>query len=399
MQDMLAVTAYRARRCIPLAGERLAVGSALLRPLAVLHDALLVCADGKLAYVGAYDAAQVPAGVRVQDMGEVTLVPAAINCHTHIQLSHLAGRTLWRQGFAPWLRSLIPLLSEPLQPEIMQKTLQDMACAGTAHVADFTGSGVALVGDAVLRAELSCSLVVEWFGFTPQAPDAVWPPCSRAALPVVPDALHTCLSPVGHALYSTGSDTVRQAHAWCRQHQRPFSLHLAESPEETQMLCTGKGPLVDLYSERVLPAAWAAPGLRPVQWAARLGILGPETLAVHCVQCTASDTATLAASGTGVCLCPRSNDMLAVGQAPVREFAQAGVRLCLGSDGLTSCEDMNVWQDALTLLRRDTLPVPALLRMLTCNAAELLGLGDAGTLEKGKRARWAVLPPEMASGW
>lgn len=387
--------AWRVRRLITMAEEEEAFGAALFRPLSIQDDALLVSVDGLVAYAGPYSVTLLPLGVPIQDLGEVTMVPAAVNAHTHIQLSHLAGRTLWGQGFTPWLRSLVPLLTEPLSVEAMGRTTAAMAAAGTAVAGDFSSHGLAMAARACLAAGMACSLLAEWFGFFNADTNAVWPPHVQPVLENIPPSCHLRMAPAGHALYSTRRETLNQAHAWCRAHALPFSMHLAESPEETQALTSGDGPLVDFYAPRVLPANWRAPGMPPVELAARWGLLGPETLAVHCVQCDATDMATLAASGTHVCLCPRSNAHLAVGIAPVSAMVTAGVRLCLGSDGLTSNTDMNVWQDALVLLRQGLLPAMALLRLLTRNGAKALYRDDVGFLAPGMPARWALLPEEM----
>ena len=158
----------------------------------------------------------------------------------------------------------------------------------------------------------------------------------------------------------------------------------------------GDGPLWELYAGTVLPHSWQAPHMRPVAWARSLGLLGPGTLAVHCVHVDAAEAALLAHSGTAVCLCPRSNANLAVGVAPVEMLAHAGVLLCLGTDGLSSCTDLDVRKEAVALRQRWGLPAEALIRMLTVNAVAALGLGDTlGRLYPGSTAGIAVLPEEL----
>ena len=419
----LPVRAVRARRLIALADEGPSTGKALYRPLTVQDDALLVAHAGRLVYAGRYRPQQVPVGVEVEDMGEVTLVPAAINAHTHIQLSHVAGRTLWGQGFVPWLRSLIALLGEPLDPQAMDAALGQMA-AGTAHVGDYTGQGMALAAQTALRHHMGCTLFAEWFGFLLPSPASlplsasqeaqagpsssllqgplvlegdIWPPRCRAVLDQVPVEAHVACAPAGHALYSTHENFLRAAHAWCCTHELPFALHLAEFPEETEALVHGRGSLVDLYTPVVLPPQWRAPGLPPVPLARRWGLLGPHTLAVHCVHCDAGDRALLAEAGARVCLCPRSNAHLNVGTASVQDLADAGLLLCLGTDGLSSNLDLDVWKEAIYLHQQDVLPSAALLRLVTRNGAAALLRHDVGALAPGKRARWAVLPSEWES--
>lgn len=69
-------------------------------------------------------------------------------------------------------------------------------------------------------------------------------------------------APGGHALYSTGPEILAAARQDCVRMGRVFSFHLAESPEETQMLTTGDGPARLFYDMR-LPPGWTAPACAP----------------------------------------------------------------------------------------------------------------------------------------
>ena len=97
-----------------------------------------------------------------------------------------------------------------------------------------------------------------------------------------------------------------------------LSIHVAESDEEMQLLRDGTGPFKDFLIERgAWDPAWKAPGLTPVEYLDRLGVLTPRTLAVHCVHLDHQDLSRLQARGLTVVTCPRSNQRLGVGKAPV----------------------------------------------------------------------------------
>ncbi len=66
------------------------------------------------------------------------------------------------------------------------------------------------------------------------------------------------------------------------------------------------------------------------------GILGPRTIAAHCVHVDAAEIQTLKESKTWVTHQPRSNMNNAVGAAPVESLHRAGVRVCLGNDGFSN---------------------------------------------------------------
>lgn len=429
---MPRLLAIRARRAFLPGGEAPARGAALFAPLLIRDNALLLCAlpdtippeaippeaipptaatdaahlmalcaHGHIAYAGPYAARHIPPHTPVYDLGDVCLAPGAVNAHCHLQLAHTAGRLRYGAGFAPWLETLVSLLREPFDPAGIDAGAAQLAAAGTAHVGDVTGAGAALVAQALHRHGVGATLLAEWFGFAPAhggIPSVVSAALEGSFPAGFPPGDNTLrLAPAGHAPYSTAAATLVAAHAFCRAHNLPFSLHLAESPEEDQALLHGTGPLVAFYRARVLPPDWRAPGLAPVEYAAHLGLLAPGTLAVHCVQCAERDIALLARSGTAVCLCPRSNALLSVGTAPVRAMAAAGVLLCLGTDGLSSNEDLNVWQEAHTLARRGDLPGRALLRLLCVNGWAALGLAPLAALRPGERAHWAVVPESLCA--
>ena len=74
-------------------------------------------------------------------------------------------------------------------------------------------------------------------------------------------------------------------------------------------------------------------GLTPVQYLEKLGILGPEVVAAHCIFVDAKDRKILADRRVGCMHNPSSNMMLASGVAPVIEERAAGIAVGLGTDG------------------------------------------------------------------
>lgn len=401
---MSKATVIRARGMVTLAGEGPARGEQLFAPLRRLDDAALVLVNGRVEEATSWKLCSPPPGAEVRDLGDVCLAPGVINAHCHLQLSHLAGRTRWGSGFSPWLESLIPLLREPLSPAAVRTACEDMAGQGTAHVGDYAGEGLIETDLAARRAGLGITHFCEWFGMDAPFIDSgrPWPPRCREALEqahapatdiTVP--LEARCAPAGHALYSTAPEILRDARQWCAAKGRVFALHLAESPEETRLLLEGDGPLFEVYDGIVLPEDWRRPGLRPLALAMKLGLVGEGTLAVHGVQLDAQEMAVLAASGAALCLCPRSNAHLGVGDAPFASAVENGVLCCLGTDGLTSNTDLDVRQEAVFLREHEDAPPEALLRLLTVNAAAALRLPSAGRLERGAPGRFSILPEAL----
>ncbi len=73
----------------------------------------------------------------------------------------------------------------------------------------------------------------------------------------------------------------------------------------------------------------------------KFGVLGPQTIAAHCIHVDEIETNLLKSSGTHVIHNPRSNMNNAVGTAPVPDFLAAGIPVGLGNDGFS----MNMFQE------------------------------------------------------
>jgi 5-methylthioadenosine/S-adenosylhomocysteine deaminase len=141
-------------------------------------------------------------------------------------------------------------------------------------------------------------------------------------------------------------------------------------------------------------------GLTPVHYLDRLGVLGPNVLAVHCVWVDASEIQVLAKRRAGIAHCPESNLKLGSGVAPLPRLLDAGVKVGLGTDGAASNNDLSILGEMQTaaLLHKGIHCDPAAIkaatavRMGTQGGAEALGIDHlVGSLEPGKRADLILL--------
>src|SRR5437870_8453938 len=76
-------------------------------------------------------------------------------------------------------------------------------------------------------------------------------------------------------------------------------------------------------------------GMRVVDRLEASRILGPRSIAAHCVHIRSSEIGRLAETHTSSVHNPRSNMNNAVGRAPVVEMVQSGLNVCLGYDGFS----------------------------------------------------------------
>ena len=136
-------------------------------------------------------------------------------------------------------------------------------------------------------------------------------------------------------------------------------------------------------------------GMSPTEYFEKNGLFDTPTLAAHCVVLSDDDIRILADHKVSVAHNPQSNMKLASGIAPVKKLIDAGVNVSLGTDGASSNNDLDMWDEMRTasLLQKvctlDPCAIPAYtaLEMATVNGAKAIGMeGKLGQLIPGALA-------------
>ena len=145
-------------------------------------------------------------------------------------------------------------------------------------------------------------------------------------------------------------------------------------------------------------------GATPIRHLARLGVLGPRMIGVHCVWLDDEEIALMGARGAGLAYCPGSNMFLGDGITRVPELLRAGVRIGLGTDGGCTNNRLSVFDEMRTcsllqrvrLLDGTALPAETAFDLGTRSAAALLGL-EAGVIAPGRLADLVAIDLEHLS--
>ena len=191
----------------------------------------------------------------------------------------------------------------------------------------------------------------------------------------------------------------------------PFSVS-RDLMRDTALLARDKGVMLHTHlAENDEDVAYSLDrfGCRPGQYAEDLGWTGPDVWHAHCVKLDGSEIELFGRTGTGVAHCPCSNCRLGSGIAPIRAMQDSGVRVGLGVDGSASNDAGNLIAEArmALLLQRvargaDAMSAREALEIATLGGARVLGRGDLGSIEVGKRADlaiWDVSGIESAGSW
>jgi len=351
-----------------------------------IEDGAVLVDGNRIAAVGPHAHIPTPPGTEIREFRHGVLVPGLVNCHTHLELTHLAGQNA-EPEFAQWIRR-IRELKDATPPEGFEE-------AAVAGVKDCWARGVTCIAEtgstgAVMRAlhDLGGRGIVyqEVFGPDPAKRDASMQELEEAvALLRLLRTDRVLLGVSPHAPYTVSAPLYEAVVAFARRERLPIAVHLAESKEETAFVRDGAGPFADGWRARAIPVA--AHGCTPVEFLRRQGVLSAGTLTIHCVQADAPDVAILAAAGAAIAHCPRSNRAHGHGSAPLGAFRTARLRVGLGTDSVVSVGDLDLWAEA----RAAGLEGEEALRALTLDGARALGWeSEIGSLEVGKAADVAV---------
>ncbi len=344
----------------------------------LIEDGAVLIHDGRIAEIGPTPtlAARHPLA-EWWDAGGQLMLPAAMCAHTHFYGAFARGMAVPgepAQNFTQILERLWWRLDKALTPEDVRYSalvcLVDAVRHGTTTLIDHHAGPNAIPGsldiiaaaveEAGLRAAL-CYEVTDRDG--PALAQAGIEENLRFARSLAATPRPLLAASFGlHASLTLSDATLAQCAAAGRD--LGFHIHVAEdaADQEDSLRKSGK---------------------RVVHRLGDAGILGPRTLACHCVHVDESEIAVLAATGTWVTHQPRSNMNNAVGVAPVEQMLRAGVHVALGNDGFSNqmLAEMKAAYLAHKLARRDPQAMPGdlVLRLAYAHNARLARIFWPGT--------------------
>lgn len=357
--------------------------------------------NGRIAGVGDGPS---PAG-ETHDFGDVALMPGLVNAHTHLELSYLRDQVPPADAFIAWIRGVMAARRQRPDPhgsEIIDGVragIDEAVRCGTVLVGDISNTLVTI--DPLRESPLEGVVFYELIRFN--APDPVGlvqQACEMIDRMGTGGGIQASLA--AHAPYSVSPLVFRAIReAIDRRPSVPASVHVAEAREEIEFIASGEGAWRAFLQEvGSWDPAWVPPATTPVAYLDQTGFLDERVLAVHGVQMTAADLARLAARGSTLVTCPRSNQHTGAGAPPIEDFYGSGVRVAVGTDSLASTPDLNLFAE-LAAMRTlaPSVPASALIASATIQGARALGLAaEYGTLEPGKRGRVLAVrvPPAVA---
>ena len=354
-------------------------GSLLLynagRGFEVKKDTLYI-KENKIAHIGEQSETS---GEKYEtvDAADRLIMPGLINMHTHVYMTILRNYAD-DVDFAEWLFKRVTPVEDSLPAEAAYWTnllgFAEMFRSGTTSYVDMhmykCMSGKA-ASECGMRAFIGRGLVGD---------DLYSDGLSRFEEALAEQAeyesgrIKIVLSP--HAIYSASEKLYRQVAEEAEKRGLLKQTHLSEGAAEVE----------DCINNR---------GITPVKYLNDIGFLDSKTILAHCVQMRGDDIDIIKRSGASVVTNPASNAKLGNGFAPVVDMHKAGINICIGTDGTSSNNTLNMFREMgiLSLIHKGihkdstAMPAQSVLSMATANAAKALCEEDRlGVIKEGASA-------------
>ena len=190
-----------------------------------------------------------------------------------------------------------------------------------------------------------------------------------------------------HSPYTASEELLVKVRELADEHNIGIHIHVSETQKEIN----------DSLDER---------GIRPFEYLEKIGFLGPDVVAAHCVWLSDEEIEIIKKHGVKVSHNPCSNMKLASGVAPVSKLIENDICVSIGTDGASSNNNLDLIEELKTasLLQKVSTLDPKVLtsdeaiEMATIKGAEALGLDDEiGSIEVGKKADIILIDTNSAN--
>lgn len=355
--------------------------------------------------------ALLPAAVASQGVEwmEGILCPGLVNCHCHLELSHMKGVIPERTGLVDFVFNVVSGRSAP-ETEILAAIAGAEAAmqqAGIVAVGDICNNTLTLPQKQ--KGHLQYYNFIETSGWLPSLAE---PRFNRAL--AVYEAFETllagsrqpvCAAMVPHAPYSVSEALWRAIQPYFSN--KVVSIHNQETRFEDEFFLQGTGDFQRMYALMQLDNSHHRPTMRSSLQSYFHQLRGAKNIVlVHNTFTNEDDidfvqapwpsatNAGSASASTGphpppqtfFCLCVNANLYIEDALPPVALFRQKGCQIVLGTDSLASNGSLSILDEIKTLRKHfPQLPLEEMLGWATLNGARALAMDHSlGSFEKGK---------------
>jgi len=331
------------------------------------------------------------------------LSPGFINCHCHLELSHLKNVIPPGTGLIEFLCSVVT--KRNFDPQLIQEEIvkaeKEMYDNGIVAVGDI--GNTADTAEVKSKSNIFWQNFVEVLSFTDEKAEE-----NIKHFQSVLEALNKIRNPkseirsslVPHAPYSISPKTFKLINELTRD--QIISMHNQEHPAEDELYKTGGGDYLRLFRIfGVNQSPFPVTGKSSIRSSLPYFNNGQTILLIHntymgeedivfAQDCANKNNLTLV-----FCFCPNANLYIENKLPPIDLFVKHDCLLVLGTDSYSSNWELSIAREIEAIKkRRPEIPLTTILQWATINGAKALQWDDQlGSFEKGKKPGVTLLDP------
>jgi len=331
------------------------------------------------------------------------LSPGFINCHCHLELSHLKNVIPPGTGLIEFLCSVVT--KRNFDPQLIQEEIvkaeKEMYDNGIVAVGDI--GNTADTAEVKSKSNIFWQNFVEVLSFTDEKAEE-----NIKHFQSVLEALNKIRNPkseirsslVPHAPYSISPKTFKLINELTRD--QIISMHNQEHPAEDELYKTGGGDYLRLFRIfGVNQSPFPVTGKSSIRSSLPYFNNGQTILLIHntymgeedivfAQDCANKNNLTLV-----FCFCPNANLYIENKLPPIDLFVKHDCLLVLGTDSYSSNWELSIAREIEAIKKhRPEIPLTTILQWATINGAKALQWDDQlGSFEKGKKPGVTLLDP------
>ena len=329
------------------------------------------------------------AGEDVQQFSGI-LCPGFINCHCHLELSHMRGLIPQRSGLGKFLLNVVQERHFPEKEifDAIEKAEDEMLANGIVAVGDICNNSFTV--SQKTKGRIYYHNFIEASGFNPQiatqrfekSVDFFREYAKNYAIPVESNSI------VPHAPYSVADELWDLIINFPGNHL--FTIHNQETAGENKWFLNKEGELADMYFAMNINVDFFKPsGKSSLQTFLPKFLNNQSLILVHNVHTSEEDILFAKNRGNLLywCLCPNANQYI-TGQLPdIDLMIKHGCKIVLGTDSLASNHQLSILEEMKTIKHNfPHIEIEMMLQWATSNGAKALQMDPLlGSFEKGKR--------------
>ena len=320
------------------------------------------------------------------------LTPGFINCHCHLELSHMKGIVPPKTGLADFVQQVMSRRNEVEETKLtaIQNAEQELYNSGTIAIGDICNTT-----DSIFikqKSKIQFHNFIEVSGFVDATAEKRFNNAKsiQDEFKIQNSKFKISLSP--HAPYSVSRALFQLLNNETKN--QLITIHNQECAAEDELYKTKTGDLLNLYKNFGIDITGFEPtGKSSLQSWFPYFINGQSKILVHNTFISQGDIEFLLTTNNqqptvSFCLCPNANLYIEQKMPPIDLLRKNNCPIVIGTDSYASNWQLNILEEIKTIQQQtsNAIPLQEVLQWATINGAKALQLQeDFGSFEKGKQ--------------